>query len=59
MMLPRLHIDLAKLRHNGEKLCQMAKQAGLSDLAFVTKSFCAHPDTRRWSTAMQQRDANS
>ena len=47
MMLPRLHIDLAKLRHNGEKLCQMAKQAGLSDLAFVTKSFCAHPDMIR------------
>lgn len=41
MMLPRLHIDLAKLRHNGEKLCEMAKQAGLDDLAFVTKSFCA------------------
>ncbi len=43
-MAPRLVIDLKKLHHNGEKLCEMAAQKGLTDLAFVTKSFCALPD---------------
>lgn len=43
-MHPRLCIDLQKLRHNGEKLCEMAAKAGLTDLAFVTKSFCALPE---------------
>ena len=41
-MYPRLCIDLKKLRHNGEKLCEMAAKAGISDIAFVTKSFCAN-----------------
>lgn len=40
-MFPRLVIDLQKLRHNGQKLCEKAAQNGLTDLAFVTKSFCA------------------
>ena len=43
-MRPRLCIDLKKLHHNGEKLCEMAAKAGLTDLAFVTKSFCALPE---------------
>lgn len=43
-MLPRLIIDLEKLRHNGQKLCEKAAKNGLTDLAFVTKSFCALPE---------------
>lgn len=46
-MYPRLHVDLKKLRHNGQRLCEMAAKAGLHDLAFVTKSFCANPDMIR------------
>ena len=46
-MYPRLHIDLAKLRHNGEKLCELAAKSGLTDLAFVTKVLCAHPEMIR------------
>ena len=46
-MYPRLHIDLKKLRHNGEKLCELAAKSGLTDLAFVTKVFCAHPEMIR------------
>jgi len=46
-MYPRLHIDLKKLRHNGEKLCELAAKSGLTDLAFVTKVFCANPDMIR------------
>ncbi len=40
-MYPRLNIDLAKLKHNANALCQMAKTQGIDDLAFVTKVFCA------------------
>ena len=43
-MFPRLVIDLEKLWHNGRKLCEKAAQNGLTDLAFVTKSFCALPE---------------
>ena len=43
-MHPTLRVDLKKLRHNGEKLCEMAAKAGLDRLAFVTKSFCALPE---------------
>jgi len=43
-MAPRLVIDLQKLHHNGKMLCDMAAKAGLTDLAFVTKSFCALPE---------------
>ena len=43
-MFPRLVIDLEKLRHNGQKLCEKAAKNGLTDLAFVTKSFCALPE---------------
>ena len=43
-MFPRLVIDLEKLRHNGKKLCEKAEKNGLTDLAFVTKSFCALPE---------------
>lgn len=43
-MFPRLVIDLEKLRHNGRKLCEKAAENGLTDLAFVTKSFCAMPE---------------
>ena len=42
-MFPRLVIDLEKLRHNGQMLCQMAAADGLDSLAFVTKVFCAMP----------------
>lgn len=40
-MYPRLNIDLAKLKHNANTLCKMAKKQGIDDLAFVTKVFCA------------------
>lgn len=40
-MYPRLVIDLEKLRHNAEVLCRLAGERGVSDLAFVTKVFCA------------------
>ena len=40
-MFPRLVIDLDKLRHNAEALCTLARERGISDLAFVTKVFCA------------------
>jgi len=40
-MYPRLNIDLAKLKHNANTLCQMAEKQGINDLAFVTKVFCA------------------
>lgn len=40
-MYPRLNIDLAKLKHNANALCQMAKTQRIDDLAFVTKVFCA------------------
>jgi len=43
-MRPRLSVDLKKFRHNGEKLCEMAAKAGITDIAFVTKSFCALPE---------------
>ena len=43
-MHPTLRVDLKKLHRNGEKLCEMAAKAGLNDLAFVTKSFCALPE---------------
>ena len=46
-MYPRLTIDLEKLHHNGEMLCAMAARAGLHDLAFVTKCFCAMPEMVR------------
>ncbi len=46
-MAPKLVIDLNKLHHNGQKLCEMAAQKGLTDLAFVTKSFCALPEMVR------------
>ena len=46
-MYPRLRIDLAKLRHNGAKLCELAAESGLHDLAFVTKVFCARPEMIR------------
>ena len=40
-MYPRLNIDLTKLKHNANTLCQMAKAQGIDNLAFVTKVFCA------------------
>ena len=40
-MLPRLVIDLEKLRHNACTLCAMTRERGISALAFVTKVFCA------------------
>lgn len=40
-MFPRLVIDLDKLRHNAETLCALTRERGISDLAFVTKVFCA------------------
>ena len=40
-MYPRIVIDLNKLKHNANALCQMAKDRGIGDLAFVTKVFCA------------------
>lgn len=43
-MFPRLIIDLEKLRYNGQKLCERAAKNGLTDLAFVTKGFCALPE---------------
>ena len=46
-MYPRLTIDLEKFHHNGAQLCAMAARAGVHDLAFVTKSFCALPEMIR------------
>ena len=43
-MFPRLVIDLEKLRYNGRLLCERAAKNGLTDLAFVTKGFCALPE---------------
>ena len=40
-MYPRIVIDLNKLEHNANTLCQMAKERGIGDIAFVTKVFCA------------------
>ena len=40
-MYPRLVIDLTKLKHNAETLCRLAGERGVSDVAFVTKVFCA------------------
>ncbi len=40
-MYPRLVIDLEKLRQNGQALCRMAQAAGVDQVAFVTKVFCA------------------
>jgi len=40
-MYPRITIDLSKLKHNADTLCQMANTRGIRDLAFVTKVFCA------------------
>ena len=40
-MYPRIVIDLNKLQHNANTLCQMAKGRNINDLAFVTKVFCA------------------
>ena len=40
-MYPRLVIDLSKLRHNGRALCDLAASAGVDQVAFVTKVFCA------------------
>ena len=42
-MYPRLVIDLSKLRHNGRALCDLAACAGVDQVAFVTKVFCADP----------------
>ena len=46
-MRPQLVIDLDKLRHNANTLCRAAKERGVTDLAFVTKSFCADPEMVR------------
>ena len=46
-MYPRMIIDLAKLRHNGQTLCQMAADRGITELAFVTKVFCADEEMVR------------
>lgn len=43
-MFPRLIIDKAKLRENGQRLCAKAAENGLDRLAFVTKVFCALPE---------------
>ncbi len=43
-MYPRMNIDLNKLRHNADKLCALARAQGITDLAFVTKVFCADPE---------------
>ncbi len=43
-MAPRLVIDLNQFRENGKILCDLAARKGLTDLAFVTKSFCALPE---------------
>ena len=40
-MYPRIVIDLNKLKHNANTLCQMAQDRGIGELAFVTKVFCA------------------
>ena len=40
-MYPRIVIDLSQLKHNATKLCEMADDVGITDLAFVTKVFCA------------------
>ena len=40
-MYPRLVIDLEKLRQNGQALCRMSHAAGVDQVAFVTKVFCA------------------
>lgn len=46
-MYPRLVIDLEKLRHNANMLCKMAGERGVTDLAFVTKVFCADTEMVR------------
>ncbi len=43
-MYPRMTIDCRKLYENGARLCAMAAEAGIHDLAFVTKCFCAMPE---------------
>ena len=40
-MYPRLNINLDKLKHNANRLCRMAQDRGINDIAFVTKVFCA------------------
>jgi len=46
-MYPRLVIDLEKLRHNANTLCETARGRGVTDLAFVTKVFCADEEMVR------------
>lgn len=46
-MYPRLIIDLKKLRENGARLCRLAAGAGMDQVAFVTKCFCARPEIIR------------
>ena len=46
-MYPRLIVDLSKLRENGQRLCDMAAKAGVDQMAFVTKCFCADPNMIR------------
>lgn len=43
-MYPQMTIDCRKLYENGARLCAMAAEAGIRDLAFVTKCFCAMPE---------------
>lgn len=43
-MYPRMTIDCRKLYENGARLCAMAAEAGIHDLSFVTKCFCAMPE---------------
>lgn len=40
-MYPRLVIDLEKLAHNASHLSRLAGERGITELAFVTKVFCA------------------
>ena len=38
-MYPRMIIDLSKLKHNAKKLCEMATDVGITDLAFEQSFF--------------------
>ena len=46
-MYPKVVIDLEKLSHNAHQLSRMAAERGVTELAFVTKVFCADTEMVR------------
>lgn len=46
-MYPQVVIDLEKLSHNAHQLSRMAAERGVTELAFVTKVFCADTEMVR------------